>query len=821
MLDHALSLPSGQQGHFITTEPLESRGEAGEKLVWDLIQTAFQHRPCLAYWRYPIFSGQENYRQEPDILIVDLELGLIVIEVKSINIQQIVNISGHQWHYQNFYTNFGNPYQQAESHVFALLNYCDREPQLKHQLTARALLALPYITQGEWEQRGFANLPSSPPILFKNDLVNDLVEPASLLPKIQAVLPLTQNKKLTYPNWKLLLSIIAGTPLYCKPIYPNKNPQINRGKIIKTLRQQIHELDLEQERIAKQIPPGCQRIRGIAGSGKTAILCQKAAHFHLKYPQWRIAFVFFSRSLYQPILKQIDQWLRYFSQNQVSYDSQNPNLQVLHGWGAKNQPGFYRLLCQAVGIQPLTVNQTQSLNPNEALAEACLKLLQQAAIPALFDAILIDEGQDLVVDAPKFEEKQPFYWLAYQALRPVDPTQPEQRRLIWGYDETQSLESLSFPSASEVLGERLGHLVTGEYEGGIKKSEILRKSYRTPHLIITTAQALAMGFRRSQGLLTGSRHPEEWQALGYTIEAYHPPYLTLHRPPSHSPNPLPRLWPDSYLNFNTYPTRQEELSRLAQHILHNLRYEGLRPSPDILVIVLGSFFEARQLEKQVAQFLLNQGIDIYLPSTSDCNQIEVNRATYQPNKFWCDGAVTVSRIHRAKGHEAEMVYVVGLDQVAKRESEIKLRNQLLVAFTRSRSWLNISGIGAYPLYRELREILEQKDRFTLDIQHPPQREIHITDVGEILQRYAKGGRNFRNANLPGAELAGLCLKNANFIGANLRYANLQGANLEGVKFMAADLTGANFQGANLRKAKLMGALIDGVNFKGADLSLTQ
>lgn len=36
-----------------------------------------------------------------------------------------------------------------------------------------------------------------------------------------------------------------------------------------------------------------QRIRGIAGSGKTVILCQKAALMHLKYPQWRIALVFF------------------------------------------------------------------------------------------------------------------------------------------------------------------------------------------------------------------------------------------------------------------------------------------------------------------------------------------------------------------------------------------------------------------------------------------------------------------------------------------------------------------------------------------------
>lgn len=48
-------------------------------------------------------------------------LGLIIIEVKSINISQIVSLVGHRWQYQNFYTNFGYPYQQAENQLFALL----------------------------------------------------------------------------------------------------------------------------------------------------------------------------------------------------------------------------------------------------------------------------------------------------------------------------------------------------------------------------------------------------------------------------------------------------------------------------------------------------------------------------------------------------------------------------------------------------------------------------------------------------------------------------------------------------------------------------
>ena len=50
-----------------------------------------------------------------------------------------------------------------------------------------------------------------------------------------------------------------------------------------------------------QIPPGPQRIRGIAGSGKTRLLCQKAAWMHKEHPDWDIAYVFFTQALYDEI----------------------------------------------------------------------------------------------------------------------------------------------------------------------------------------------------------------------------------------------------------------------------------------------------------------------------------------------------------------------------------------------------------------------------------------------------------------------------------------------------------------------------------------
>jgi hypothetical protein len=82
-------------------------------------------------------------------------------------------------------------------------------------------------------------------------------------------------------QWALLGHVIAGTPVLRKePREPNARPD-SRRTAIAAVQEDFHQLDLQQLRIGTEIPPGAQRVRGIAGSGKTVLLCQKAAHMHL------------------------------------------------------------------------------------------------------------------------------------------------------------------------------------------------------------------------------------------------------------------------------------------------------------------------------------------------------------------------------------------------------------------------------------------------------------------------------------------------------------------------------------------------------------
>ena len=802
-------------GNFIATEVLDSRGQAGEKLVWDSIKRAFEQRNCWAYWRYPIFP-EGKVRKEPDILIVDRWLGLIIIEVKGIKIEQIVSIQGHRWQYRNFYTDAGNPYQQAERQLWAFLEYGDREPLLQQQVTARAIVALPHITQVQWQQQGWHRLPHAPPILFQEQLAN----PELMINAIANYPPVVAGQKLTPTQWELLLSLVGGTSLHGQHQPAIACSPQSRRHTIQQVRSRLNHLDLQQEQIAKQIPPGMQRIRGVPGSGKTVLLCQKAALMAVKYPQWQIALVFFSRSLYDGITSEVAKWISYYSQASITYNPQKSNLKILHAWGSKQQAGFYSTVCRAVNTIPLAVNFTTSKKPNEALGEACVQLLENKTIPQLFDAVLIDEAQDLMVDRWHYQHKQPFFWLVYQTLRAIDPIHPEQKRLIWAYDELQSLDSLKIPQPSAMFGEALGNLTTGKHQGEINKTEILSRCYRTPQPVMFIAQAIAMGLLRNRGIITGSIDPVEWEALGYrvTMDMRSSSEVTLVLEANNFPNLVNQLWQQEIIKFNRFTSRQQELTFLARQIKHNLTQDALQPDREILIIVLGDYYDTISLIKQTATFLINQGIKIYLPTQGSFNCLDTPPEQLDYNRFWYPGAITISNIYRAKGQEADLVYLIGLDHIAQHESNLYLRNQLLIALTRTRAWVNISGIGEYNLYRELELLITDRQQIKVNLNQPPQRHLTISDRANLLQNYALGRTNFRAINLNGVDLSNVNLTNINLIEADLSNANLQGANLTNAKLVAANLNNANLSNANLTNAKLIGANLNNANLANTNLT---
>lgn len=81
------------------------------------------------------------------------------------------------------------------------------------------------------------------------------------------------------------------------------------------------------------------------------------------------------------------------------------------------------------------------------------------------------------------------------------------------------------------------------------------------------------------------------------------------------------------------------------------------------------------------------------------------------------------------------------------------------------------------------------------------------------------------ANLQGADLRGVDLREANLQGADLQRADLRGADLRGANLQwaglqGADLRRADLQGANLQWADLRGAYLRRADLRGANLDFS-
>ena len=124
----------------------------------------------------------------------------------------------------------------------------------------------------------------------------------------------------------------------------------SRGAKLKRLEDSIATLDSLQARAVIETVEGVQRIRGLAGSGKTIVLALKAAYLHSQHPEWRIAVTFNTRSL----KGHFRQLINNFSVEQTGDEPDWDNLRILNAWGAPGggeRDGIYHEYCRAHDIQ--------------------------------------------------------------------------------------------------------------------------------------------------------------------------------------------------------------------------------------------------------------------------------------------------------------------------------------------------------------------------------------------------------------------------------------------------------------------------------------
>ena len=97
---------------------------------------------------------------------------------------------------------------------------------------------------------------------------------------------------------------------------------------------------------------GVQRIRGLAGCGKTIVLALKVAYLHARHRDWLIAVTFNTRSL----KNQFENLITTFVLEQANEEPDWDKIKIMNAWGApggKQRSGIYFEFCRDHGVQYL------------------------------------------------------------------------------------------------------------------------------------------------------------------------------------------------------------------------------------------------------------------------------------------------------------------------------------------------------------------------------------------------------------------------------------------------------------------------------------
>lgn len=432
----------------------------------------------LCFVKHPLF-GLSSDVAPPDIIVLSRLFGLIVLDIYDFKIEDIEKIENSKWYFSNWDWNEKELFEEGEDIIYSISGGIDSDRNLRKysredgRLKAKYFLYLPNITRKEWEDQ-FEDLYSDN-IIFEYKLSEFFQE---------------QNKffdaNISEDIWKNLIGLFTGIRVLIKPTRKVESEKTKAG-LIRKVESQMQSLDLSQMKIAQQIPPGPQRIRGLAGTGKTIVLAMKAAQMHLQHPEWTIVYTFNTQSLYNYIYDLINKFYQHWT------GGREPNwdkLKILHGWGGAYREGLYSNICKIKGERPKTYTDAKNYfdhKRNSELLGKCCDELAKMGLPAQFDSILIDEAQD-------FDKL--FYQFCYKILK-------EPKRLIWAYDELQSLEDVTIPTAQEIFGVDADGIqlvdLEGVYSGGIEKDFVLFKSYRNPRIILMVAHIFGMGLMRKDG----------------------------------------------------------------------------------------------------------------------------------------------------------------------------------------------------------------------------------------------------------------------------------------------------------------------------------
>lgn len=595
------------------------------------------------YYNFPMFKELDEELQYPSLCIVSKRHGVILILADNV-IEREINSS----YLEKIDEKLSQIYSSLHAKFFKVKKLKKNRDSLKFQINT--ILFLPNCHEDE-------------EIDIESDLISSLQEVEEFFQENNC------KKELQDEIFNVITSVLEGAGGIVKPaeryIDGDENED-TKGKVLVELEKELNNLDKQQKFAALTQINGPQRIRGLAGSGKTIILCMKAANILMKNPNAKILYTFYTKSLYEHIKLLISRFYRVYSEKDPDFVN---SIHIRHAWGGKNYPGVYYDACRLNRVSPLTLKDARGMNKFEYVCNDLMEKTNGNLIKE-YDYVIMDEAQDFPAV---------FYWLCRKITR--------NDNLVWAYDQLQNILNVDIQDTKTLFKNKYGDegidlekLLEGH--PSLNNDIVLPVCYRNPREILMLAHSIGFGLYNDGRIMQILENAAHWKDHGYEIlqgACNEGEETIITRPEKNSPLSISKKYEINEIvevfNANTF---KDELEWICKSIRENLK-EQLLPQ-DIMIICIDQhniFSYADGLSK-----ILNQD-DIYLNNTLE---------SYN-NEFKKEGCITFTSVYKAKGNESALVYVVGCDVFASEKDNIIMRNKLFTAFTRSKAWLKVTGIG--------------------------------------------------------------------------------------------------------------------------------
>lgn len=586
----------------------------------------------------------------PDLILLHPDVGVLVVENKGVALADIHGAEGTALKLvRDGRLKEEDPFHQAERVMLRLRDLTGLRADLLDVLFLHTT-ALPRMTRPEFEGRFQVRWPDE--TLF-GDLCTD---PSKLKSHVTGYSDFSQRKakrrsKLSKRAHDAVMTILSGKSFIYAPrrTYIEETDTSLVGVQVQAMELALKDATQQQKELGRADLRGNHRLfRGVAGSGKSIMLAlsvgqtltkfreERAGLFGATDPKRKVLVVCFNKTLVHYLSQRIEDRF-----GRLAWDKPtNDELAVTHF------EGLVRDLGARVPALRSELDFRQKEKRAKSLCEAFDKLNAAAREAILCDAIYVDEAQDLLPEEFEF------------LLRLARKDAKGNQTFIVFYDNAQNIYGVPTPVWS-----KLGLNIVG-------RTVYLDQCLRNTRETLKFAFNVLVGSFAPEGERVTTRTFADVDSLRQrNLITEENGQFEIHFSPRSGPYPIVR----------TYGTRQAEVDGVVEAVRRLVVNHRVIPS-DILILYNSHHAYSDALGPRLEK-VIGSGCRVrFVDSAHNANK---NSPLLE------DGVLTVSTIASAKGYDAPVVFLLGVDELTGSTQD---RAVFYVGATRAKLHLVVTGV---------------------------------------------------------------------------------------------------------------------------------